>query len=136
MKETIQRQNTDLAAQESRFDKLKMHAETKLDSASERLAQVKSVRQNSSSATSAPLFIILTIIQDAAREVALVTAKLQKAEGRVAQLEEQLQASEDKNRELLSICDDLLARLDKKWYVISHSLAFLHTPVTVGFGVL
>jgi len=82
-----------LASQESRFEKLRLHAETKLDSASEKLAQVKS---------------------DAAREVALISAKLQKAEARVQSLEEELQDKENKNKDLLVICDELLARIDKK----------------------
>lgn len=85
-KEKISRLENELQGQETRFNVFKLHAESKLDSASEQLVKFR---------------------DESAKEISLLQTKVQKAENKAS-------AFEKENKELLSICDDLMVKLEKK----------------------
>merc|ERR1712179_751163 len=73
-----------------RYELLKTHAETKLNEANSRIAEI----QRSKSA-----------------EIAKLTALLRKAEMRVASLERSLEQKSRENQELTTICDELIGKV-------------------------
>lgn len=85
-KEMVSRLQNELHASETRFNMLKSHAETKLDTASEQLVKLRDER---------------------AKEMALLQTRTQKAEARTMALEKE-------NKELLLICDDLMEKIEQK----------------------
>eukprot|EP00026_Physarum_polycephalum_P005810 Phypoly_transcript_05848.p1 GENE.Phypoly_transcript_05848~~Phypoly_transcript_05848.p1 ORF type:complete len:541 (+),score=152.90 Phypoly_transcript_05848:153-1775(+) len=85
-KEVISKLQNELHGSETRFNVLKNHAETKLDSASEQLVKMRDER---------------------AKEIAMMQTRMQKAEARTATVEKEKQ-------ELLVICDDLMHQLEQK----------------------
>jgi len=75
---------------EERYELLKSHAETKLNEANSRIAEI----QRSKSA-----------------EIAKLTALLRKAEMRVSSLERSLEQKSRENQELTTICDELIGKV-------------------------
>merc|ERR1712179_586291 len=73
-----------------RYELLKTHAETKLEEANKKLGEVKHSK---------------------AAEIAKLTALLRKAEMRVASLERSLEQKNRENKELTTICDELIAKV-------------------------
>merc|ERR1712179_179259 len=75
---------------EERYDLLKTHAETKLEEANKKLGEVKHSK---------------------AAEIAKLTALLRKAEMGVSSLEKQVDQKNRENKELTTICDELIAKV-------------------------
>eukprot|EP01135_Chromosphaera_perkinsii_P011663 Nk52_evm1s2473 gene=Nk52_evmTU1s2473 len=91
LKDSVAAVKKDLENSEQRYEALKKHAEDKIQSANEDIERVK---ENNRS------------------EIAVLRAKLLKAESRAKTCEHQLEAKEKENAELLGICDELIAKLD------------------------
>merc|ERR1739842_105719 len=90
LKSTVEDLSNRYKKGEERYELLKTHAETKLNEANSRIAEI----QRSKSA-----------------EIAKLTALLRKAEMRVASLERSLEQKTRENQELTTICDELIGKV-------------------------
>jgi len=90
LKSTVEELSNRYKKGEERYELLKTHAETKLNEANSRIAEI----QRSKSA-----------------EIAKLTALLRKAEMRVASLERSLEQKTRENQELTTICDELIGKV-------------------------
>eukprot|EP00092_Neocalanus_flemingeri_P035827 GFUD01039007.1.p1 GENE.GFUD01039007.1~~GFUD01039007.1.p1 ORF type:complete len:2150 (+),score=757.42 GFUD01039007.1:317-6766(+) len=75
---------------EDRYELLKSHAETKLNEANSRIAEIQKSKSS---------------------EIAKLTALLRKAEMRVASLERSVEQKSRENQELTTICDELISKV-------------------------
>eukprot|EP00127_Corallochytrium_limacisporum_P003772 Clim_evm104s152 gene=Clim_evmTU104s152 len=93
LKESLRVSEADLKVSEQRYATLKSHAETKLKNAGLELEKM----------------------EDAFRtETAALRAKVKQLELSQASMKDSLAAKEKENKELMTICDDLIAKMDQK----------------------
>ncbi|KJE97567.1 hypothetical protein CAOG_07404 [Capsaspora owczarzaki ATCC 30864] len=92
LKQALSASQQELIQSDQRYIALRAHAEEKLESANSAIEKVNATYRG---------------------ELAVANAKLKKAEMQVSSLENALQAKEKENQELVVICDELIAKVER-----------------------
>ena len=92
LKATIEELRKDITSSEQRVEAVKKHAEKKLSDASDEIAKMQGQSE---------------------KEIALLRAKLQKADLQIKSLEQTIDQKKTENAELVGICDDLIQKMEK-----------------------
>ncbi|KAJ1970338.1 hypothetical protein H4R34_006086 [Dimargaris verticillata] len=77
-------------AGEDNFDKLKTHAESKIQGANDEIAKVRTQKD---------------------KEISLLKAQISRAESKIASLDATIETKTKENQELMTICDELMTKM-------------------------